>query len=166
MTRILGIDPGSRATGFGVIEAIDGGLRYVGSGVVRTEAGDFPSRLREIFERLGEIVVEYRPAVAAVEQVFVRNNPDSALKLGQARGAALCACVVADLPVAEYAPRAIKQAVVGRGGADKSQVQYMVRALLRLGAMPPSDAADALAVAVCHAHSDRLQRRLGVAARP
>lgn len=152
MTRILGIDPGSRITGYGIIEHDGREMRYVTCGVVRAGNGDFPGRLRTIYEAIVEITGAYAPDVAAVEQVFIQRNPDSALKLGQARGAAICGCVAGDVAVAEYTPRAIKQAVVGRGGADKSQVQYMMRVLLKLPAAPSEDAADALAVAVCHAH--------------
>lgn len=153
MSRILGIDPGSRMTGYGIIEHADQSLRYVTCGVVRAGSGDFPGRLQRIYESISALCAQYRPDVAAVEQVFVQRNPSSALKLGQARGAAICSCVAHNLPVAEYTPRAIKQAVVGGGGADKSQVQYMMRILLKLPAIPGEDAADALAVAICHAHT-------------
>jgi crossover junction endodeoxyribonuclease RuvC len=152
MSRILGIDPGSRTTGYGIIDHEGRSLRYVTCGVVRAGNGDFPERLRRIYEAILELSEEFRPDIAAVEQVFIQRNPDSALKLGQARGAAICGCVARDVRIAEYTPRAIKQAVVGSGGAEKSQVQYMMRILLKLPAIPGEDAADALAVAVCHAH--------------
>jgi crossover junction endodeoxyribonuclease RuvC len=158
--RILGIDPGSRVTGYGIIE-IGAEPSYVTSGVIRIGGRAFPERLRAIFEQVSEIIDQFNPSEVAVEQVFVHRNPDSALKLGQARGAAICACVVRDLPVAEYTPATIKQAIVGGGAADKSQVQYMVCALLKLSAAPREDAADALAAALCHLHRDRLDRRLG-----
>lgn len=166
MSRILGIDPGSRATGYGVIDAAaDGTMCYLASGVVRPQRETLAGRLGEIFEGLMQVQGEFGADAAAVEQVFMRNNPDAALKLGQARGAALCACFRSGLEVAEYAPRSIKQAVVGSGGAAKEQVQYMVRTLLRLPRTPPSDAADALAVALCHAQGLRIRSRLEAAAR-
>lgn len=152
MTRILGIDPGSRTTGYGIIDYDGRDMGYVTCGVIRAGDGDFPRRLRTIFEAIVALSRTHVPDVAAIEQVFIQRNPDSALKLGQARGAAICGCVAGELAVAEYTPRAIKQAVVGKGGAEKSQVQYMMRVLLKLPAAPGEDAADALAVAVCHAH--------------
>lgn len=153
MERILGIDPGSRITGYGLIDRDGRSLHYVACGVIRTGAADFPQRLRRIYEAVSEIAETYRPDIAAVEQVFVQRNPSSALKLGQARGAAICGCLAQGMPIAEYSPRAIKLAVVGSGGAAKSQVQYMMRVLLKLPAAPGEDAADALAVAVCHANT-------------
>ncbi|MCS4504177.1 Crossover junction endodeoxyribonuclease RuvC [wastewater metagenome] len=158
--RVLGIDPGSRVTGFGIIDSHDRGLVYVASGVIRVEGQAFPVRLRAIFEQLGEVVERYQPAQTAIEQVFVRNNPDSALKLGQARGAAICACVGRGLPLAEYTASMVKQAVTGNGGAGKEQVQYMVRTLLGLQGRLREDASDALGVALCHIHRDRLAGRL------
>ena len=155
MTRILGIDPGSRITGYGIIDCDAGQSRYVASGCVRIAAGPLPERLKVIFESVRELIDRYRPTQLAVEQVFLSRNPDSALKLGQARGAAICAGVLRDLPVSEYTPREVKLAVVGRGGAEKSQVQHMITALLELGACPQADAADALAVALCHIHTAR-----------
>lgn len=155
VTRILGIDPGSRITGYGVIDCEAGASRYVDSGCVRVPDGALPARLKVIFESVSELVRSYRPHQLAVEQVFVNRNPDSALKLGQARGAAICAGVLHDLPVSEYTPREVKLAIVGRGGADKSQVQHMVMALLELAACPQADAADALAIALCHSHTAR-----------
>lgn len=164
MARILGIDPGSRLTGFGVVEVAGRGTRYVTSGVIRTGGGAFAERLNCIFEQLGEVVEAYAPELMAIEQVFVHRNPNSALKLGQARGAAICACVTRGLPVAEYSPSEIKQAVVGSGGASKEQVQYMVKMLLKLSGSLQADAADALAVAVCHANRNGLEALLQGAA--
>lgn len=158
--RILGIDPGSRRTGFGVVELAAGRSRYVASGVIQAGDGDFPGRLRTIFEGLAAVIGEHRAAEAAIEQVFVNRNADSALKLGQARGAAICACASRDLAVSEYGPRAVKQALVGGGGADKRQVAYMVRMILGLEGRLQEDAADALAIALCHAQHDRLAARL------
>ncbi len=151
--RILGIDPGSRVTGYGIIEISGRKQVYLSSGCVRMEDQDFPERLRTIFDGLSRIVAEFQPREVAIEKVFVQRNVDSALKLGQARGAALCAVMSHDVPVAEYAPSQIKQALVGRGAASKEQVQHMVRTLLQLSATPPADAADALACALCHANT-------------
>ena len=158
--RILGIDPGSRLTGFGVID-IDGDRpAYVASGTVRSTDGDFAERLRQIFRSVGEIVEEYRPDVVAVESVFMHRNAGSALKLGHARAAALCATFGYDVEVREYSPREVKQAIVGTGAASKEQVQHMVVALLDLDAVPAPDAADALAAALCEGHQRRLRGRL------
>lgn len=153
MTRILGIDPGSRKTGFGVIDRLGGKVAYVTSGVIRVPDGDLPSRLKVIFDAITQIVQQQSPDVVAIEQVFMAKNASSALKLGQARGAAITAAVVQDLPVYEYEARKVKQSVVGTGAADKTQVQHMVKALLRLAGTPQEDAADALAVALCHANT-------------
>jgi crossover junction endodeoxyribonuclease RuvC len=150
--RILGIDPGLRITGFGVIEKTGSRLSYVTSGCVRTPEGDDPKRLKVILLGLREIIATHRPDQAAVERVFVNINPHSTLALGQARGTAICAVVDAGLPVAEYTALQVKQAVVGKGRAKKEQVQEMVRRLLRLPGLPGPDAADALACAICHAH--------------
>ncbi|HZX25505.1 MAG TPA: crossover junction endodeoxyribonuclease RuvC [Telluria sp.] len=152
---ILGIDPGLRTTGFGVIEKQGNGLRYLASGTIKTDAceGELPGRLRIILHGVSEIVRTYRPAVAAIEKVFVNVNPHTTLLLGQARGAAITALVGADLQVAEYSPTQIKQAVVGTGRAAKAQVQEMVARLLVLPGLPGTDAADALGVAICHANS-------------
>ena len=150
--RILGIDPGLRITGFGVIEKSGARLSYVTSGCVRTPEGDDPLRLNVILQGLREIIALHRPDQAAVERVFVNINPRSTLALGQARGTAICAAVDAGLPVAEYTALQVKQAVVGKGRAKKEQVQEMVRRLLRLPGAPSPDAADALACAICHAH--------------
>lgn len=158
--RILGIDPGSRQTGFGVIDFADGRAVYVASGTVRSTDGDFADRLRQIFESVKEIVTEYRPDVVAVESVFMHRNAGSALKLGHARAAALCATFGHDIEVREYAPRAVKQAIVGTGAATKEQVQHMVVELLALDAVPAADAADALAAALCEGHQRRLRGRL------
>jgi crossover junction endodeoxyribonuclease RuvC len=159
--RILGIDPGSRLTGFGVIDVDNDSARYVASGSVRSVDGDFPARLRQIFESVSRIVADYEPQVLSIESVFVHKNPGSALKLGHARSAALCATFATEIDVYEYAPREIKQAIVGTGGATKEQVQHMVVSLLRLDGSPSPDAADALAAALCHGHQRRLQARLG-----
>jgi crossover junction endodeoxyribonuclease RuvC len=162
---LLGIDPGSRITGYGILDMDGPRSRYVASGCIQTDsARPLPERLKTIFEGVAGVIREYQPAEAAAEQVFMHRNPDSALKLGQARGAALCAVVMAGLPVSEYAPRAIKQAVVGSGAADKAQVQRMVALLLDLPQSPQADAADALAVAICHGHTRQTLQRFGAAA--
>ena len=148
---MLGIDPGSQRTGFGVLDAVGNRLTYVASGVIRTSQADFAVRLGEIFRCMQTIVAQYQPHEIAIEKVFVNRNPDSALKLGQARGAAICGTVEAKAEVFEYATRQIKQAVVGTGNAEKAQVQMMMKSLLRLDGPVPADAADALAAAVCHA---------------
>ncbi len=153
--RILGIDPGSRKTGFGIVDCVDGAPGYVTSGIVKTADGPFPDRLRQIYESVREIVREYRPEVVAIESVFMHRNAGSALKLGQARSAALCATFEIEVDVHEYAPREIKQAIVGTGSASKEQVQHMVVHLLRLDGVPAEDAADALAAALCHSHQRR-----------
>lgn len=153
--RILGIDPGSRVTGFGVIEQGSRGAIPVCllGGCVRLTAQDMPTRLGKLFAQIQEIVKVFKPTELAIEQVFVHKNVRSALQLGQARGVAIAAVMATSIPVFEYAPRQIKQAIVGRGNADKSQVQHMIQVLLNLNAKPQSDAADALAVALCHLHS-------------
>lgn len=153
--RILGIDPGSRLTGFGVIDVSRGRVSYVSSGVIRIPATPFPQRLGVISRGISEVIETYRPAVVAVEEVFLAKNPSSALKLGQARGAAITAAVLAELPVQEYATRLVKQAIAGTGAADKSQIQYMVSKLLKLSSEPSEDAADALAIAMCHYYHGR-----------
>lgn len=150
--RILGIDPGLRITGYGVIEKSGSKLDYVTSGCIKSPDGELPQRLRSIFDHLGEIIAAYQPQQVAVEKVFVNVNPQSTLLLGQARGAAICAAVTQDLPVAEYTALQVKQAVVGNGHAKKEQVQEMVKRLLNLAGVPQEDAADALACAICHAH--------------
>lgn len=151
--RILGIDPGSRITGFGVVQVARAGtLAYIASGCIRVPAGDLAARLKSIHDGIAEIVAAYNPTACAIEKVFLARNPDSALKLGQARGVALVAAIDRGLPIAEYTALQIKRAVVGRGHADKTQVQHMVRTLLKLDGTPAADAADALACAICHAH--------------
>jgi crossover junction endodeoxyribonuclease RuvC len=162
--RILGIDPGSRATGFGVVDFSDDRARYIASGVVSSLDGDFPSRLRQIYEAVQTIAAEYAPDVVAIESVFMHRNAGSALKLGQARSAALCATFALDVDVHEYAPREIKLAVVGNGAATKTQVQHMIASLLGLERPPAADAADALAAAICHGHHRRLKGRLAAGA--
>lgn len=159
--RILGIDPGSRLTGFGVLDFASGKASYVASGSVNSIDGDFAARLKTIFDSVSELVREYRPQVVAIESVFVHRNPGSALKLGHARSAAICATFEFDLEVHEYAPREIKQAVVGSGAASKEQIQHMVKALLELKGNPSPDAADALATALCHGHQRRVSASLG-----
>lgn len=155
--RILGLDPGSLRTGFGVIDCTARGDHHVASGVIRTGGGPLGPRLGHIYREVAALVEEYRPDEVAVERVFVHRNPDSALKLGQARGAAICAAAQAGVALFEYAPSAIKLAVVGTGGADKAQVQFMIRALLSLKDPLAADEADALAVGLCHGQSRRMQ---------
>ncbi|MEO7055680.1 MAG: crossover junction endodeoxyribonuclease RuvC [Caldimonas sp.] len=154
--RVLGIDPGLRTTGFGVVEREGARLHYVASGTIRTSAvaiGDLPGRLKIIFEGVREIAMRYAPTCASVEIVFVNVNPQSTLLLGQARGAALSALVAHELSVAEYTALQMKRAVVGHGLAKKEQVQQMVMRLLALPSLPGPDAADALGLAICHAHA-------------
>jgi crossover junction endodeoxyribonuclease RuvC len=151
--RVLGIDPGSRVTGFGVVQVLrNGRLHYVASGCIRLPAGSLADRLKAVYDGVSEIINTYQPTVFAAEKVFMARNADSALKLGQARGVAVLAGANRGLVVSEYSAREIKRAVVGTGGAEKPQVQHMVRALLGLDRAPPADAADALACAICHAH--------------
>src|SRR6267142_5663393 len=154
--RILGIDPGLRVTGFGVIEKNGASLCYIASGCVKSGDADLADRLKTILAGLREIIGEHRPQQVALEKVFVNVNPASTLALGQARGTAICAAVDAGLPVSEYTALQVKQAVVGNGHASKEQVQHMVRRLLSLAGEPSADAADALACAICHAHGGRL----------
>jgi crossover junction endodeoxyribonuclease RuvC len=162
--RVLGIDPGSQCTGFGVLDALGPRLTYVASGVIRTPDGEFAARLCEIFTCIRTVVAQYRPQEIAIERVFVNRNPDSALKLGQARGAAICGTIDANAEVFEYATRQIKQAVVGTGSAEKAQVQLMMRSILKLEGPVAADAADALAAAVCHALRGRVRASLTQAA--
>ena len=150
--RILGIDPGLRITGFGVIDQQGQQLHYVASGCIKTPAGELPERLKVILDSLRVVIAQHKPDQVAIEKVFVNVNPQSTLLLGQARGAAICAAVLADLPVGEYTALQVKQAVVGNGHAEKEQVQLMVQRLLKLSGTPSPDAADALACAICHAH--------------
>lgn len=160
--RIFGIDPGSRLTGFGALECDrHGRLHYLTSGCIRlSPARPLAERLRELHANLADLLVELAPQEVSIERVFMARNADSALKLGHARGVAMLAAAQCELPVIEYAPRQIKQAVVGHGGAEKSQVQHMVATLLGLPARPQADAADALAAALCHAHCRALAARL------
>jgi crossover junction endodeoxyribonuclease RuvC len=150
--RILGIDPGLRITGFGVVDVDGSRLTYVASGVVRTPDADLPARLAVIFDGVRALVAQHRPTCAAIEKVFGNVNPQSTLLLGQARGAAICGLMTAGIDVAEYTALQTKQATVGHGRATKAQVQQMVTRLLRLSGAPTTDAADALACAICHAH--------------
>lgn len=156
MALILGIDPGSRKTGYGVVNQVLGKSEYVSSGVIRVGAElSLPERLKVIFDSVSEIIALYCPQEMAIEQIFMAKNAGSALKLGQARGAAIVAAVNHNLPVAEYEARKVKQSVVGTGAADKLQVQHMVKTLLKLSRAPQEDAADALAVALCHANTQQ-----------
>jgi crossover junction endodeoxyribonuclease RuvC len=158
--KILGIDPGLRITGFGIIHKQGNKLSYIASGVIKTPDGDLPQRLKVIIEGVREVVQTYSPDCAAIEKVFVNVNPQSTLLLGQARGAAICGLVTANLAVAEYTALQVKQSVVGHGRAQKQQVQDMVQRLLMLSGMPGKDAADALGVAICHAHSEEILSHL------
>lgn len=157
MDRILGIDPGSRTTGYGVVESERGTIRFVACGVIKTTTTmPFSYRLNQIFSGINEVIQVHGPTEAAVEDVFLATNPGSALKLGQARGAAVVAAMQNNLEVSDYSAKQIKQAVVGYGQAGKAQIQHMVRVLLGLNKSPSSDAADALAVAICHANQFRI----------
>jgi crossover junction endodeoxyribonuclease RuvC len=165
MPRILGIDPGSQRTGIGIIDLDAGGrARHVHHATLHlTDSETFALRLKRIFDGVGELIEAHRPQEVAIEKVFAqRNNAESVLKLGQARGAAICAVVARGLPVQEYGPKEIKQAVTGAGGADKVQVQHMVALLLSLVEKPQADAADALAIAITHAHTRASVARLGL----
>jgi crossover junction endodeoxyribonuclease RuvC len=161
--RILGIDPGLRITGFGVLDKTGSRLTYVTSGCIKTPAGDLALRLKTIFDGLTEVIADTRPDQVALEKVFVNVNPQSTLLLGQARGTAVCAAVLHQLPVSEYTALQIKQAVVGNGHAAKEQVQDMVKRLLKLAGDPSPDAADALACAICHAHGGQGLGKLATA---
>ena len=163
MTLILGIDPGSRITGYGVIDTDGYHAEYVTSGCIKAGDENLPQRLATIYSGIQELLLQFSPAEVAIEKVFVHRNADSALKLGQARGAAICAVMNNALPVDEYSPTEIKQSVVGKGNAAKEQVQHMVQVLLKLSSSPQADAADALAVAVCHANTrNSLSRMQGI----
>lgn len=153
MTLILGIDPGSRITGFGLIRTSPAGHQYVTSGCVKLKSANLHDNLHRIFSALGEIIDTHQPDEAAIEQIFMHKNPGSALKLGQARGAAIISAHEKGLSVSEYSARQVKLAVVGYGAAKKEQVQEMVKILLKLSGTPQADAADALAIALCHANS-------------
>jgi crossover junction endodeoxyribonuclease RuvC len=162
--RVLGIDPGSRITGYGLVEQAGSRLVHVDNGAIFTDSAiDFPGRLKQIFDGLTRVIAEYRPDQVAIENIFFSTNAQSALKLGQARGAAIVAAVHAGLPVAEYSALQVKQAVVGRGRAEKGQVQKMLKALLGLPETAQADASDALAVAICHINSYGLTRKTGPA---
>jgi crossover junction endodeoxyribonuclease RuvC len=158
--RILGIDPGSRFTGYGIIEVTGERVVCVAHGVIKTGDGEFPERLGIIFSAIRALIVDHRPLQAAVESVFLSRNPNSALKLGQARGAAVCALIEQGLSVSEYSPRSVKQAIVGRGSADKIQVKHMISMLLQVKEDLAEDAADALAVALCHHHTQQTAQRM------
>ncbi len=151
MVRILGLDPGSRITGYGVVDVGKTGVRYIASGCIRVGQGAMAGRLLEIHRHVTELVDAFAPGEIAIERVFMHRNPDSALKLGQARGAALCGACHGGAPVFEYAPRAVKQTVTGTGAAEKAQVMHMIKAMLALRGRLSADAADALAIAICHA---------------
>ena len=161
MTILLGIDPGSRHTGYGVIEQVGNRSRALAFGTISTSGAEMAPRLGTIFAGLCEVMSAHRPEEVSIEKVFMARNPDSALKLGQARGAALTAVVQSGVPVFEYSARPVKQAVVGRGGAEKVQVAEMVKHLLGLEKRPQEDAADALAIALCHAHTRVSLARMG-----
>jgi crossover junction endodeoxyribonuclease RuvC len=154
--RILGLDPGSLRTGYAVVDTKGSNVAYIVSGAIRTQGETFAERLQEIFTAVDQLSNEFRPDEVAIESVFMHRNADSALKLGQARGAALCATFGLRPRVFEYAPREVKQAVVGTGGAEKEQVQLMVKRLLNISGPLGPDAADALAIALCHAYSRKL----------
>ena len=160
MTIILGIDPGSRITGYGIIREANRKLHYVDSGCIRTSEGELSQRLLEIFNGICELMDSFQPNEVAIEQVFMHQNVNSALKLGHARGVAMVACASHRVTVSEYSARAVKQSVAGYGAAEKHQVNHMVVSLLMLNSAPQSDAADALAIAICHSHTKNgLQRR-------
>ncbi|MDO9307868.1 MAG: crossover junction endodeoxyribonuclease RuvC [Deltaproteobacteria bacterium] len=160
--RVLGVDPGSRITGYGIVDQTGNRLVHVDNGAIFTDsADDFPGRLKRIFDGLSEIILQYHPDEVAIENIFFSTNVQSALKLGQARGAAIVAAVNANLPVAEYSALQVKQAVVGQGRAEKSQVQKMLKSLLGLPEIAQADASDALAVAVCHINSYGLKQKTG-----
>ena len=161
MTILLGIDPGSRHTGYGVIEQVGNRSRALAFGTISTSGAEMAPRLGTIFAGLCEVMSAHRPEEVSIEKVFMARNPDSALKLGQARGAALTAVVQSGVRVFEYSARQVKQAVVGRGGAEKVQVAEMVKHLLGLEKRPQEDAADALAIALCHAHTRVSLARMG-----
>jgi crossover junction endodeoxyribonuclease RuvC len=159
----MGVDPGSRVTGYGIIETDGVRSRHLASGCIRTADGPFPARLGEIFDGVRAVLAQWRPDEVAVEQVFVSRNAASALKLGQARGAAVSAIVTTGLAVFEYTPAAVKQGLVGNGRAEKEQVQHMVRVVLGLRSVMALDESDALAIALCHAHTQSTRRQLGAA---
>lgn len=153
MTRILGIDPGSWITGYGIIDTDGNHSTHITHGSIHIEAEQLPDKLRAIFDQISTVIADFHPEEMAIEKVFMHRNADSALKLGQARGAAITACAIQNLKIFEYTANQIKQATVGKGHAAKEQVQHMVKVLLCLEQIPQADAADALAVALCHGHS-------------
>ena len=161
MTRILGIDPGSRITGYGIVDIRGNHATHVSHGAIHLEGDDVAGRLGCLFEAVGRVVEEFAPLEVSIEKVFMHKNADSALKLGQARGCAITACAARGLPVYEYTANQVKQATVGKGHAAKGQVQHMVRVLLCLESVPEVDAADALAIALCHAHTRESLSRMG-----
>ena len=158
MARILGIDPGSRITGYGLLDIQPNKIIYIASGCVRATGDVFPERLKQIFTGLSEVAAIYQPDLLAIEQIFMHKNADSALKLGQARGAAICAGVASNLPVFEYPSRVVKKAIAGKGSADKVQVRHMVKYLLQITGNLQIDASDALAVALCHCHQQQARQ--------
>ncbi len=165
---VLGIDPGSLSTGYGIISHRGDQLAYISSGCIRTLSKDMPMRLKIIYSGISKIITQFHPNFFAIEQVFMAKNPNAVLKLGQARGVAILSAIHHNLNVFEYAAREVKQAVVGTGAAEKSQVQHMIRSLLNLSSSPGSDAADALAIAIAHCHLSQgvlkmHKRRLGPA---
>jgi len=165
MAIFLGIDPGSRITGYGLVNSVANRLEFVGCGRIKTEGDSQPERLKMIFEGVCQIIEEFSPQYAAIEEVFMGKNAASALKLGQARGSAIVACLHHDLPVDEYSARAVKLAVVGSGAAGKDQVQHMVKSLLRIDDTLAEDAADGLAIAICHANTQASLIKLAGATR-
>ncbi len=163
MIRILGIDPGSINTGYGIIDTEGNHSKHIDNGIIKIKGEELPDKLKCIYSGLNELIHEFKPDEISIEKVFMHRNADSALKLGQARGAAICACTMQDLPVYEYTANQVKQATVGKGHAAKEQVQHMIKVLLCLQEVPAADAADALAIALCHAHSrEGLLRMQGV----
>lgn len=160
MAIIIGVDPGSRITGYGIVKLHKGEAQHITHGYIQTHSASLADKLHEIFDALLKVIHQYAPTQAAIEQVFTFYNHQSALKLGQARGAALTALASAGLEVGEYSAKQVKQAVVGYGGANKGQVQHMIRALLKLQQTPQPDAADALAIAICHCNSQWLKHKL------
>lgn len=164
-TRILGIDPGSRQTGYGIIDSDGNQSAHIDSGCIYVKGENFAERLGYIFQRVTDLIVEHSPEELSIEQVFVNKNVDSALKLGQARGAAICAAVNAGLKVHEYTPKAVKSAVVGTGNASKEQVQHMMEMLLTLEKGLQADQADALAIALCHAHNRKFAGKIPLPSR-
>lgn len=155
----MGIDPGSRVTGYGVVDQTSSGIRYVASGCIRMQQEGMPERLKKIFDGVSELINIYQPEQVAIEQIFMHKNADSALKLGMARGAIMCATMQQSLPIYEYAARQVKLALVGKGSADKHQVQHMIKVLLGIQGEMPMDASDALAIAMCHIHHQQTTDR-------